>query len=64
MTSINPFPQKPVKNFVEIVKNPALCIFKENRASFQQGPADEKSQLLQGFPRFSEVSTAPTTITR
>ena len=64
MTFVNPFPQKPVKNFVEIVKNSALCIFKENRASFQQGPADEKSQLLQGFPWFSEVSTAPTTITR
>lgn len=64
MTSVIPFPQKPVKNFVEIVKNSALCIFKENRASFQQGPADEKSQLLQGFPWFSEVSTAPTTITR
>ena len=64
MTSVSPFPQKPVKNFVESVKNSALCIFKENRASFQQGPADEKSQLLQGFPWFSEVSTAPTTITR
>ena len=64
MTSVSPFPQKPVKNFVEIVKNSALCIFKENRASFQQGLADEKSQLLQGFPWFSEVSTAPTTITR